>query len=162
MDKTFTPIEKAAWSGFLIAHKQLIHQLDTDMQKHFRISLSEFEVLSRLSTASEKRMRMSDLAAESVLLSRSGMSRLVERMERIGLVTRTNVEEDRRGAYTVLTPAGQALIDAAHTMDVINVRRHFLSLYTEQELIEMSRFWARLQEHEQKDTAKIKILDEQS
>lgn len=149
MSEVFTPIEKTAWSGFLIVHERIIRQLDADMQDHFHISLPEFEVLSRLSMAPENRMRMSDLAAESVLLSRSGMSRLAERLERVGLVMRTSVEEDRRGSYTVLTPAGHTLIDAAHTLDVISVRRRLLSLYTEQELIEMGRFWTRFLERDQ-------------
>lgn len=148
MDEVFTALEKSAWSGFLATHGRLIHQLDADMQERFHISLPEFEVLSRLSTASNNRMRMSDLAAESVLLTRSGMSRLIERLERVGLVERTSVEEDRRGSYAVLTSEGCALIDKAHTMDVMNVRRRFLSLYTEQELSEMGRFWTRFLEHE--------------
>lgn len=105
----------------------------------------EFEVLLRLSWAPNRRMRISDLAKASLLTS-SGMSRLVDRLERAGLVARESAPEDARGANATLTPAGQEVLSAAAVSDITLAREEFLSLYTQPELEQMGQFWARFLE----------------
>jgi DNA-binding MarR family transcriptional regulator len=92
-------------------------------------------------------MRISDLATASLLTS-SGMSRLVDRLQRAGLVARERAPEDARGANATLTPAGQERLSAAAVSDNTVVREAFLSLYTQSELQQMGRFWARFLERE--------------
>ena len=78
-------------------------------------------------------MRIQDLAAKSVL-TRSGVSRVVERLERLKLVKRENAPEDRRGAYAVLTTTGRKRFQAAFRSHITFVRHQFISLFSEDEL----------------------------
>jgi len=105
---------------------------------------AEFEVLLRLWLAPEGRARLQDLAARS-LLSRSGTSRAVERLERAGHVSRQDAEEDGRGAYAVLTEGGRDHFAAAAREHVALVRREFLSRFSAEELQQMAGFWQRLE-----------------
>jgi len=93
-----------------------------------------------------------DLAAQSVL-TRSGISRVVERLERAGLVTREGASEDGRGAYAVLTEAGVARFRTALRAHVVFVRRHFLGFFSERELEQMAAFWRRVEERQGGATA---------
>lgn len=90
------PLEQDAWGGLLGMHGRMMRWIDTDLQEHARITHVEFEALLRLSWAEGQRLRIQDLAAQSVII-RSGMGRMVERLERAGLVTREEASEDRRG-----------------------------------------------------------------
>jgi len=115
----------AAWRGFLRVHSALTKQLDAELLASHRISLSSYEVLLFLADSPEGRLRMSDLA-DSVLLSRSGLTRLVDRLCRGGLLERASCEDDRRGAYARLTDAGVARFEAARPTHLRGVREHFL------------------------------------
>ncbi len=97
-----------------------------------------------MSSRLSHRLRIHDLAARSVL-TRSGISRLVERLEQAGLVVREKATEDRRGAYAVLTKAGMTHFEAALRQHVAFVRRHFLALFSEAELEQMAVFWQRVE-----------------
>ena len=81
------PAELAAWRGLLRVHASVLKALDAEMEAAHGLPLTSYEVLIQLADAPEQRMRMCDLA-DSVLLSRSGMSRLVDRLERDGLLPR--------------------------------------------------------------------------
>ncbi len=87
-------------------------------------------------------MRIRDLADASVL-TRSGMSRLIDRLEKARLVRRETAPEDARGAYVILTPAGKERLDAAEGSNIALVRESFLSLYSASELAQIAEFWAR-------------------
>lgn len=145
MQQDFTPIEIAAWGGLLGMHGRLLRKIDADLLAHAQISHAEFEVLLRLSWAEGTRLRIQDLAAQS-LLTRSGISRLVERLERAGLVARTGADEDRRGAYAVLTKAGLDRFQQALTHHVAFVREQFLAYFSEAELSQMADFWQRIEQ----------------
>jgi DNA-binding MarR family transcriptional regulator len=147
MDNDFTELEGAAWGGLLGMYGRMFRKIDADLQENFRITHVEFEVLLRLSWADDHRLRIQDLAARSVL-TRSGISRVVERLERAGLVTRISATEDRRGAYAVLTDDGLLHFKAALKAHVAFVRRHFLHLFSESELQQMASFWQRVEEQE--------------
>ena len=136
-----------AWGRLLSVHAAMMHKLEELLQTQYHISHGEFEVLLRLSWADGHRMRIRDLADASVL-TRSGMSRLVDRLEKAGLVRSEAASEDARGAYAVLTPAGRERLDAAEDADIALVRREFLSLYSQDELDQMAGFWQRFLDHQ--------------
>src|SRR4029453_15220307 len=94
----FAPAELAAWRGFLRVHSRLVRDLDAELRASHGLSLHEYEVLLHLPAPPHGRPRMSDLAS-AVLLSQSGLTRLVDRLVRAGSVERTRCEEDRRGHY---------------------------------------------------------------
>lgn len=119
--------------------------IEDDLKSRSGISHGEFEVLLRLSWSDERRMRIQDLAAQS-LLTRSGISRVVERLEAIGLVRRESAPEDRRGAYAILTDAGMSTFRAALAGHVALVRAQFLDRFNARELKTMAEFWRRVDE----------------
>ena len=88
--------ELAAWRAFLRAHAVLTRALEAELLAEQDLSLAAYDVLVQLAEAPERRLRMTELA-ELVLLSRSGVTRLVDRMEKSGLVSRCPVESDGRG-----------------------------------------------------------------
>src|SRR5438034_575812 len=94
--------ELRAWRGMLRAHAALTKALDADLDAAHRLPLSSYEVLLYLNDADDGRMRMRDLAA-SVILSRSGLTRLADRLEREGLIRRESCPSDALGALLDLT-----------------------------------------------------------
>ena len=140
----FSKIEQDAWGGFLGAYAYINRIVEEDLQEHSRITHVEFEVLLRLSWEESHRLRIQDLAAQSIL-TRSGVSRVVERLEKAGLVKREEASEDRRGAYAVLTEAGAERFRTAAQAHMIFVRENFLGLFNLQELEQMAGFWKRLE-----------------
>ncbi len=145
MDDDFTPLEQAAWGDLIGMYGRLMRRIDDHLVEKYGISHVEFEVLLRLSWAEGYRLRIQDLAARS-MLTRSGMSRAVTRLEEAGLVSREEASEDRRGAYAILTPTGLCHFRAALKDHVAYVRRHFISLFSEKELGQMAAFWQRVLE----------------
>lgn len=137
------PPELAAWRGFLRVHARLVHVLDAELQAAHRLALHEYEVLLTVDNAVGGRARMSDLAT-SVLLSQSGLTRLVDRLERDGLVERERCTADRRGFQVSLTDAGKQLLERARATHLAGVRERFLGRFSEAELAELSGFWERL------------------
>ncbi len=144
MSKHFNDLEQNAWGGFLSAYAKMNRIIEDDLQAHSHITHVEFEVLLRLSWSESHRMRIQDLAAQS-LLTRSGVSRVVERLEKAGLVTREEAPEDRRGAYAVLTEAGAERFQTAAQKHTDCVRANFLGKFSKGELEAMGEFWKRLE-----------------
>ncbi len=143
MANGFTQRELLAWGGLLRTHAQLDRAIDADLREHDGITHVEFEVLLRLSLSDRARMRIQDLATTS-LLTRSGMSRLLDRMERAGVITRQAAPEDGRGAYAALTDQGRALFDQASARHIKHVRSIFHSRLTPEELDTLAVIWAKL------------------
>jgi DNA-binding MarR family transcriptional regulator len=135
--------ELAAWRGMLEAHARVTQQLDAQMQAAHGISGPAYEVLMFLDDATEHRMRMSDMA-ERVLLSRSGCTRLVDRLVELGYVTRCAAACDGRGTYAELTEAGLAKITAARVTHREGIRRFFLEHLTTTDQIALGDIWTRL------------------
>lgn len=127
----------------LRVHASLMKTLDAELEAAHRLPLTSYEVLMQLAEAPDRRMRMCDLA-DSVLLSRSGMSRLVDRLERDGLLERAACSADARGSYAVLTPAGLGLLREARPTHHAGIRRRFLEHFSEDELRMLSAMWDRL------------------
>jgi DNA-binding MarR family transcriptional regulator len=138
-----SPIELGAWRGLLRVHAALVKQLDAELSSAHKLPLSSYEVLLNLESAPGHKRRMAELA-DSVLLSRSGMTRLVDRLENDGLLLRDHCTDDGRGCYAVLTAKGaRALAEARHT-HLGGVRQKFLSRFDEAELRMIAGYWDRV------------------
>jgi DNA-binding MarR family transcriptional regulator len=94
-----------AWRLFLTASSKLVTQIDNRLRMSDQIPLNWYDVLIELYEAPDKRLRMSDLA-DRVLLTRSGLTRLVDRLEKEGFLLRELDPDDRRGFYAIITPEG--------------------------------------------------------
>lgn len=138
----FTEQELAAWRGMLQIHARVTQELDTQMRHEHGMSVSSYEVLMFLDVAPSNQMRMSDIAANA-LLSRSGCTRLVDRLVESGYVVRHADAHDGRGLYAQLTDAGRAKIAAARVTHREGVRRFFLDHITTTDQIALGDIWAR-------------------
>lgn len=139
----FTAAELDAWRGFLRAHATLVRELDEELSERHDLPLSSYDVLVQLDEAPEGRVRMSRLA-DAVLLSRSGLTRLVTRLERQGLLERTECPSDARGAFAAITDAGRARLAQARATHRQGVRERFLDKLGERELRQLARVWSTL------------------
>ena len=139
----FTETELGAWRGLLRAHAALVKRLDADLESISGLPLTSLEVLRTLGEAPGGRMRMCDLAC-AVMLSRSGLSRLVDRLERDGLLCRLSCEQDARGAYAALTDAGRGRLAATDEAYQTSVRAHFLAHFSDEEQAMLGAFWQRV------------------
>jgi len=99
----------APWRAFLNAHALLIRRIEDDLRERGLPPLGWYDVLWPLHEAPERRLRMNELA-DKVVLSRTGLVRLVDRLERAGLLRREAVPEDGRGSYAAITAEGVAVL----------------------------------------------------
>jgi len=136
-------VELRAWRGLLRVHTLLVKRLDAELEAEHGLPLTSYEVLLHLANTEGGKMRMCDVA-ESVLLSRSGLTRLVDRLERDGLVERVSCADDARGAFARLTDAGRVKLEAASSTHLEGVRRHFLEHFSEEELEVLGGAWDRV------------------
>jgi DNA-binding MarR family transcriptional regulator len=135
--------ELGAWRGLLRVHSRMTKALDAELVAEHGISLSSYEVLLFLADAPDGRLRMSELAA-GVLLSRSGLTRLVDRMEREGLLRRERCEDDARGFNAFITDEGRELFRDARRTHLDGVRELFLSRLSAEELRTLARLWEKV------------------
>jgi DNA-binding MarR family transcriptional regulator len=135
--------ELRAWRGLLRVHASLSKALDACLEREHGLPLTSYEVLMYLADADSHKMRMCDLA-ESVILSRSGLTRLVDRLERDGLLTRETCSSDARGAFAKLTPLGREKLDAARVTHLAQVRALFLDVLGPDELDLLGGMWDRV------------------
>lgn len=126
------------WRGFLHAHARLLRRMDEELQAAHGLSLAEYDALIQLAGAPGRRLRMSALA-DKVLLSRSGITRLVDRLVADGMVERSACTTDARGAEAALTPGGLDRLRAASRTHLDGVQRYFLGTMTDTELASMGR-----------------------
>lgn len=114
-----------AWRSFLRAHARIIRSLETELLAEQQLSLGAYDVLVQLAEAPDRRLRMAELA-DAVLLSRSGVTRLVDRLERAGLVARERVAGDGRGVVAALTQQGLDTLRTASHTHLAGIVRHFV------------------------------------
>ncbi len=127
-----------AWRAFLELHHAVTVALADELEAEAGLPLSWYDVLVQLEEAPEGRRRMQDLA-DAVLFSASGLTRLVDRMERAGLVERRPFPGDRRGSYAVLTDAGRERLRATSGAHLRGVREHFGDRLTDADAVTLRR-----------------------
>jgi DNA-binding MarR family transcriptional regulator len=138
-----TAEELGAWRGLLRVHTALVKALDAELAAAHDLPLSSYEVLITLEAAPGHKRRMAELA-DSVLLSRSGMTRLVDRLEREGLLARDTCTADGRGCFAVLTERGAELLAEARPTHLAGVRERFLAHFSADELRTLADAWERV------------------
>ncbi len=123
VDQPLDPSEMAAWHAMLRSHSAVVRKLEAELQAEHELSLPAYEVLAHLSEAPERRLRMSDLTG-CARLSPSGLTRLVDKLVRDGLVERVRCPRDARVVYAELTNGGLARLETAYPTHLRGVRRH--------------------------------------
>lgn len=117
----------APWRAFLLAHARVVRRLDEELRAEHDISLAEYDALLTIAQAPDGRVRMGSLA-DQVLLSKSGVTRLIDRLVSDGLVERTTCTADARGAEAVLTATGRARLREASRTHLRGIDEHFLAV----------------------------------
>ncbi|MGH3760428.1 MarR family winged helix-turn-helix transcriptional regulator [Actinophytocola sp.] len=141
--RRLTGSEMDAWRSFLRAHARLSRVLESELVAKHPLSLGGYDVLVQLAEAPDRRLRMAELA-DAVLLSRSGVTRLVDRLEMAGMVTRERFESDGRGVVAVLTTKGVDTLREAARTHLAGVMRHFVEHFEPDELTEFGALCSRL------------------
>ena len=117
--------------------------LDAELERVHGLALSDYDVLVTLDAAPGRRLRMAELA-DAVLLTRSGLTRRVDRLERAGLVERVRCPEDGRGMHAQLTTAGAEALSEARPTHLAGVRRMFAGRLDPDDLARLAGIWRRL------------------
>jgi len=138
-----TETQLRAWRGLLVTHATLVRALDAQLTQEHDLPLSSYEVLLFVGGSPEGKMRMCDIA-ERVLLSRSGLTRLVDRLVRHGLLVREAVPDDARGSFAVLTEAGRDLLERSRATHLAGVRELFLDRLSEVEQQQLGAIFDRV------------------
>ncbi len=130
--------QQRSWRAFVVGVTLLLDRLDADLQRSFDLSLTEYEILVRLSERPGSQMRMAQLA-DALAHSRSRVTHTVTRMQRAGLVTRTSSPEDGRGIVCRLTDEGHALLVEAAHVHVTGVRDYLVDLVSPEDFQALGR-----------------------
>jgi len=138
--------ESRAWVGLLHSYATLVKHLDAELIAAHGLSLSGFEVLWRVAAADHGRLRMTELA-DLVMLSPSGLSRLVDRLEADKMIERVACPEDGRAINATITELGRARLAEAQGTHFEGIKRRFLSNFSEAEVGQLADFWLRLAPH---------------
>jgi DNA-binding MarR family transcriptional regulator len=140
---SFSDVELDAWRGFLRTYTTIVRDLDVELTERHGLPVSSYDVLVQLDEASDGMLRMSHLA-DAVLLSRSGLSRLVTRLASQGLIERKDCENDARGAFAVITAEGRRRLNEARATHRAGVRERFLDRLSERDQRQLAKVWSRL------------------
>jgi DNA-binding MarR family transcriptional regulator len=141
--QSFSELELDAWRGFLRTYTTLVRDLDDELTERHGLPVSSYDVLVQLDEAPDGMLRMSHLA-DAVLLSRSGLSRLVTRLESQGLIERADCKNDARGSFAVITEEGRARLNEARATHRAGVRERFLDRLGERDQRQLAKVWSRL------------------
>jgi DNA-binding MarR family transcriptional regulator len=131
------------WRTFLRAHASTMRDLEHELADETGMPLGWYDVLLQLAEAPQRRLRMADLA-DRVLLSRSGLTRLVDRLQADGLVRREPSPDDARGTFTVLTTEGMHRLRAAAPVHLSGVQARWLAHFTDDELRQLGALLSRV------------------
>jgi DNA-binding MarR family transcriptional regulator len=135
--------ELAVWRMLQRAQVRIARHLEGELLVAHDLPLASYEVLVQLAESPGRRLRMNDLA-DRVLLSRSGLTRLIDRLQRDGLVRREACEDDARGLYAVLSDRGAARLAEATPTYLRGVRTQFLDLMEDEEIAQVRMMLAKL------------------
>lgn len=143
MNDLVPPLKVDAWIALLRTRQQLLDQIEADLKQAGLPPLSWYDVLLELKRAPDGKLRLNDIAIR-MLLEKSNLTRLVDRLEKEQLLRREICDADRRGAFAVITPAGLALQQRMWPIYAAAIDRHFASKLDEQEaqqlLVLLGRF----------------------
>jgi DNA-binding MarR family transcriptional regulator len=130
--------QQASWRAFVVGITLLVDRLDADLHHEFDLSLTEYEILVRLSERPDRQMRMAQLA-DALAHSRSRVTHTVTRMEKAGLVSRCSSPDDGRGIVCRLTDEGHALLTEAAPVHVEGVRDYLVDLVSPEDFAALGR-----------------------
>src|SRR4051812_47738802 len=131
------------WVAFLKAHAAITRELSAQLQREHNLTLNDYEVLLHLSHADGGMLRRVDLANQ-VVLTASGITRLLDGLEKAGLVCKDTCQSDARVSYAKLTESGAAKLQAAAATHLRGVEELFLSRYSGSELATLGELLSRL------------------
>jgi DNA-binding MarR family transcriptional regulator len=138
-----SPLELDAWGGLLRTHTVLYRELERRLVKSNDMAISTYDVLLRLAWAGRSGLRMSELATQ-LLMTTGGLTRLADRLERDGLITRTRTAHDLRGYEARITPAGRKALRSANQRHLADIRELFLDHVSREQLEALADVWRRL------------------
>lgn len=136
----------APWRAFLLAHARVARRLDEELRAEHDVSFAEYDALLTIAQAPGRRIRMG-LLAEEVLLSKSGVTRLIDRLVSDGLVERSACLADARGAEAVLTERGLERLRAASSSHLRGISEHFLAVLDDGDLVSLERAMTAVARH---------------
>jgi DNA-binding MarR family transcriptional regulator len=143
MSTTTPPLQLDAWVSFLRAHSAITRELSAQLQREHGLTLNDYEVLLHLSHADGGRLRRVDLA-EKILLTASGITRLLEGLERSGFVCKDTCPSDARVSYAKITDEGTAKLAEASQTHLRGVDDLFVGRYSGSELATLAELLSRL------------------
>ncbi len=149
-------LRQLAWADLLHASSRLIGLMDSELTARGLLSMTWYDVLLQLKRAPDGRLRLSELSRR-VVLSRSGLTRLLDRVESAGLLRRETVPQDRRGAYAVLLPAGDAALRETWEVYEGLILEHFGSKLSDAEAHTLHTVLSRLRGAEMIESAPMSI-----
>jgi DNA-binding MarR family transcriptional regulator len=138
-----TKPQRAAWRALFEAHALVLGRIDKDLEAEGVGSLSEYDVLFTLYESPGRRQRLAEVAS-AALISRSGLTRLLDRLERKGCIRREGAPEDRRGTYAVLTEAGVEELRRIWAVYSRGIARYFLAHLSDAEAAEVGAIFGRV------------------
>lgn len=146
MTKWLSKDQQVHWRAWITASNVLPELLSRELQESFGLTITDYEILVRLSESPDRQIRMSDLANKT-LISRSRLSHQIDRLENRGLVTRQACSDDRRGQFCALTTKGWDTLVAAAPIHVAGVRRHFVDQLTDAEYDALGKALGKIAAH---------------
>lgn len=136
------PERLAVWRQFLVTHAAIIQMLERELRVERQLPLNWYEVLLLLNEA-KGRLRMSELASRMVV-NRSSLTRLIDRMEESGLVVREPCPDDGRGFFAVITPDGRETLRRAAPVHLRGIQEHFAQHLTDSDTAALGKAFAKL------------------
>lgn len=130
--------QQRSWRALVIGTTLLMDRLDDDLRRNFNISLTEYEILVRLSERPGRCMRMAQLA-DALAHSRSRVTHTVDRMEKAGYVVRGTTPEDGRGIVATMTDKGFAVLEEAAPLHVEGVRSYLVDVAAPDDFVALGR-----------------------
>ena len=143
METEIAPSRLVAWRSFLTAHAALINQIERELLEAGVVPLNWYDVLFALYDAPGQRLRMNELAS-AIVLSRSGLTRLVDRLEAEGLLVRERSASDRRGAFAALTEKGVEAMRLAWPVYAKGIEEHFACYLSDEEVRILTEVFRRM------------------
>ena len=136
-----------AWVNLLRAHAVTTRQFNAELLAAHGLTINDFDVLAQLDRAPEKALKRVDLS-ERVLLTPSGITRLLKGLEEAGYVSNRPCAEDARVTYAVLTPEGEQKLSEARATHIADVREVFSQLFDEDDLLALAELLGRIPQRE--------------